>query len=91
MASGNNEIAHKMTKDEQTALHKCLLFMEAFRVIRPIMPMQHAYTFLLVAIDEGRGVQAYAKRAGTAQSAMTRILFALGPRGQLVVAWCSRR
>jgi len=44
--------------------------------------MQHAYAFLLVAVEEGRGVQEYAERAGVTQSVMTRILFALGPRCQ---------
>jgi DNA-binding MarR family transcriptional regulator len=72
----------RLTKDEQTALHKYLSFMEAFRIIRPSMPMQHAYVFLLVAMDEGRGVQEYAERAGVTQPVMTRILLALGPRGQ---------
>jgi DNA-binding MarR family transcriptional regulator len=72
----------RLTKDEQTALHKCLLFMEAFRVIEPIMPMQQAYAFLLVALEEGRGVQEYAERIGVTQPVMTRILLALGPRGQ---------
>jgi DNA-binding MarR family transcriptional regulator len=72
----------RLTKDQQTALCKCLSFMEAFRVIGPIMPMQHAYAFLLVAIEEGRGVQEYAERAGVTQSVMTRILLALGRHRQ---------
>jgi hypothetical protein len=38
--------------------------MDAFRAVRRIMPMQHAYAFLLVAFEEGRGVQEYAERAG---------------------------
>jgi len=75
-------IQHKLTERERAALHKCQLFMEAFRIIRPTMPMQHAYAFLLVAAEEGRGVQEYAERAGVTQSVMTRILLALGPRGQ---------
>ena len=70
------------TKDEQLGLCRCLLFMDAFRAVRRIMPMQHAYTFLLVALEEGRGVQKYAKRAGVTQAVMTRILFALGSRSQ---------
>ena len=44
--------------------------------------MQHAYAFLLVALEEGRGVQEYAKRAGVTQAVMTRILFALGSRSR---------
>src|SRR5262249_18717338 len=56
--------------------------MEAFRVVRRTMPMQHAYAFLLVASEEGLGVQEYAERAGVTQSVMTRILFALGSRSR---------
>ena len=56
--------------------------MDAFRAVRRIMPMQHAYAFLLVASEEGRGVQEYAERAGVTQAVMTRILFALGSRSR---------
>jgi len=56
--------------------------MDAFRAVRRIMPMQHAYAFLLVALEEGRGVQEYAERAGVTQAVMTRILFALGSRSR---------
>jgi DNA-binding MarR family transcriptional regulator len=51
--------------------------MDAFRAIRRLMPLQHAYAFLFVALEEGRSVSEYAKRAGTTQAVMTRILFAL--------------
>jgi DNA-binding MarR family transcriptional regulator len=44
------------------------------------MPLQHAYAFLLVASEEGHSVSEYAKRAGTTQAVMTRILFALSSR-----------
>ncbi len=70
------------TKDEQIALRKCLSFMDAFRAVRRVMPMQHAYAFLLVALDEGCGVSEYARRAGVTQAVMTRILFALGARSR---------
>jgi DNA-binding MarR family transcriptional regulator len=71
-----------LTKDEQTAIHKCLLLMEALRVVRPVMTIQQAHTFLLIAADEGCGVQEYAERAGITQSVMTRILQALGSQRQ---------
>ena len=67
---------------ERLALSKCLLFMEAFRDVRRLMPLQHAYAFLLVALEEGRSVSEYAKRASVTQAVMTRILFALGSRSQ---------
>jgi DNA-binding MarR family transcriptional regulator len=65
-------------KDEQLALRKSLLFVEAFRAIRRLMPLQHAYAFLLVALEEGHSVSEYAKRVGVTQAVMTRILFSLG-------------
>jgi len=71
-----------LTKDERAAVHNCLLLMDAFRVVRPILTMQQAHTFLLVAAEEGCGVQEYAERAGIAQPVMTRILLALGTRRQ---------
>jgi DNA-binding MarR family transcriptional regulator len=70
------------TKDEQIALRKCLLFMDAFRAVRRIMPMQHAYAFLLVALEQGHSVSEYANRAGVSHAVMTRILFSLGSSSQ---------
>jgi DNA-binding MarR family transcriptional regulator len=75
-------VTNLRTKDEQLALRKCLSVIESFRVIRRIMPLQHAYAFLLVASEEGCSVSEYARRAGITQAVMTRILFALGSRSQ---------
>jgi DNA-binding MarR family transcriptional regulator len=69
-----------ITKDDHGTLQRCLLLIEAFRAIRRTMPLQHAYAFLLVASEEGHSVSEYAKRAGTTQAVMTRILFALSSR-----------
>jgi len=69
-----------ITKDDHGTLQRCLLLIEAFRAIRRTMPLQHAYAFLLVASEEGHSVSEYAKRAGTTQAVMTRILFALSAR-----------
>jgi DNA-binding MarR family transcriptional regulator len=71
-----------LTKDEQLGLRKCVLVIESFRAIRRIMPLQQLYAFLLVAMEEGCSVSEYARRAGVTQAVMTRILFALGSRGQ---------
>jgi DNA-binding MarR family transcriptional regulator len=56
--------------------------MDALRAIRRTIAMQHVYAFLLVGLEQGRGVQEYAERAGVSQAVMTRILFALGSRNQ---------
>jgi DNA-binding MarR family transcriptional regulator len=58
----------------KTAMH---LF-DTFRALRPTMPLQHAYTFLLVAEEEGLGVKEYAERAGVPQTVMTRHLLDIG-------------
>jgi DNA-binding MarR family transcriptional regulator len=68
--------------NEQFALRKGLLFIEAFRAIRRLMPLQHAYAFLHVAVQEGLSVSDYAKRVGVTQAVMTRILFSLGSASQ---------
>ena len=76
---------HKLTEEEQTALHMYMSFMEAFRAIRPNiqnMPMGDAYAFLVVALEEGLGITEYAERAGITQSGMTRELSALGEGGR---------
>jgi DNA-binding MarR family transcriptional regulator len=59
-----------------------LAFLEAFRTIRPTMPLQHAYAFMLVAMEEGLGVTEYAERAGVAQTVMTRHLLDIGMRNR---------
>jgi len=68
----------KLSDDERTILKNVMHLMDAFRVVRPTMPLQHAYTFLLVAAEEGLGVQDYAKRARVAQTVMTRHLLDIG-------------
>lgn len=70
--------AQQTTNGEKEALKTAINFMDAFRSIRPTMPLQHAYTFLLVADEEGLGVQEYAERAGVAQTVMTRHLLDIG-------------
>jgi DNA-binding MarR family transcriptional regulator len=66
------------TTGEQAALGKCLALIGIFRALRRLMPLQHAYTFIIVALEEGLNVSEYANRARTTQPVMTRILFALG-------------
>jgi DNA-binding MarR family transcriptional regulator len=65
--------------DEDTkAVKNVMVWMDAFRALRPTMPLQHAYTFLLVATTEGLTVSEYAERAGTSQTVMTRHLLDIG-------------
>jgi DNA-binding MarR family transcriptional regulator len=70
--------ATKLDKDDKAALFRALTFVDAFRKLRPTMPLQHAYTFLLVAMEEGLGVSEYAEKAGVPQTVMTRHLLDMG-------------
>jgi DNA-binding MarR family transcriptional regulator len=67
------------TRIDRDTLTSVLALFDAFRSVRHDMPLQHAYTFLLVAIQEGLGVVEYAERADVATSVMTRHLLDLGP------------
>jgi DNA-binding MarR family transcriptional regulator len=68
----------KLNDDERTTLKNVMQLMDAFRTVRPTMPLQHAYAFLMVALDEGLGVLDYAERSGVAQTVMTRHLLDIG-------------
>ena len=81
-ARRNNALNGSTSKAEHLALRKGLLFVEAFRAIRRLMPLQHAYAFLHVAVQEGLSVSEYAKHVGVSQAVMTRILFSLGSGSQ---------
>ena len=61
---------------------RVLTLFDEFRKIRPTMPLQFAYTFVLVAMNEGKSVQVYAELADVAQSVMTRNLLDLGQRNR---------
>ena len=52
------------------------------RKIRATIPLQYAYTFILVAENEGQSVQFYANLADVSQSVMTRNLLDLGERNR---------
>lgn len=62
----------------QTALRVLMLALEPFRAHNPTMPLQLAFTFLMVARKEGEPVSEYAKMAGMAPGVMARNLLDLG-------------
>lgn len=70
----------KQTLNAETrgAMRVLLTSLEPFRAVYGVMPLQQAYAFLLVAMEEGEGVTEYARRAGVSQSVMTRHLLDLG-------------
>lgn len=46
------------------------------------MPLPSLTAFLLVAFDEGHGVNAYARAAGVHRAIMSRTLYAIGDRAR---------
>jgi DNA-binding MarR family transcriptional regulator len=67
---------------DKAVAQKLLTVLNEFRKIRPTMPSQYIYTFVLVAMNEGMGVQDYAELADVSQSVMTRNLLDLGVRNR---------
>jgi DNA-binding MarR family transcriptional regulator len=80
---GDKMTARKnFNEGEELILRDFLSALEPFREIRQTMPLQYVVSFLLVAVDEGRGVTEYAERAGVSQSVMSRHLLDLGDRNR---------
>lgn len=72
----------KLEGSDAQAIKNFLAAIEAFRAIRPTMPLQYVVAFLLVAMDEGLGVSEYAERAGVSMSVMSRHLLDIGERNR---------
>jgi len=64
--------------EERDAMAVACTVLDAFRAVNPVMTLQLAFTFLLVAREEGLGVSDYAQRAGIPQSVMSRHIADLG-------------
>jgi DNA-binding MarR family transcriptional regulator len=63
---------------DSTALKNTFQALKPFTNLRNTMPLQYVNAFLLVALDPGKNVTEYAKRAGISASLMTRHLADLG-------------
>lgn len=68
--------------NERRAGRRLLGALEAFRELRQTMPMQYVIAFLLVAMDEGKSVGAYAIEAGVSPSVMSRHILDIGDRNR---------
>ena len=71
-----------LSGQDRLSLRKQMAFISEFRRVRPTMPLQHAYAFMLVAMNEGKSVAEYAQLAAMSQSVMTRNLLDLGVRNR---------
>lgn len=77
-----SDFRQSLSAEEKAELRRLLATLETFRNLRSTMPLQYVITFLLVCLDEGKGVTEYAKDAGVSQSVMTRHLEDIGDRNR---------
>lgn len=68
--------------DEQRRGNKAAMLFQAFRQVDQTMPMQLAYTFLLVALHDGISVTEVADLAGFRLATASRHLLDLGERNR---------
>ncbi|MHB8392432.1 MAG: hypothetical protein ACYDBH_23100 [Acidobacteriaceae bacterium] len=76
----------KLPDNELAAVRRLLGAIEPFRAIRGAMPLQYVTALLLVAEEEGLGVNDYARRAGVSVSVMSRHLLDIGERNRNMTA-----
>lgn len=69
-----------LSDDEKGVLKGVLRALDPFAEMRVDMPLQYVRSFMLVAMEEGKGVSEYAEQAGVSQSVMSRHLLDIGDR-----------
>ena len=67
-----------LSQEERATARALYLALQQFTALRPTMPLQYVMTFLLVAMEEGKGVTEYAKMAEVPPTVMTRHLLDIG-------------
>lgn len=71
-----------LSDEEKAYVRALMLALEPFRDIRTTMPLQYVYTFLQIAVDEGKTATEYAKNAGVSVTVMTRHMLDIGDRNR---------
>jgi DNA-binding MarR family transcriptional regulator len=82
MASNIADRTQSLSAADKRKLGTMLQGLSPFVTIRHTLPMQYVVSFLLVALDEGKGVMEYSKQAGVSQSVMSRHLLDLGDKSR---------
>jgi hypothetical protein len=70
------------TEEERAAARSMFLALKPFRDLNPSMPLSYVTAFLLVAMEEGKGVAEYASKVNAAPAVMTRNLLDIGDRNR---------
>lgn len=71
-----------LSEEEIEAFRRLFLALQPFRDLNPSMPLSHITAYLLVGIDEGKGVADYAKKIDLSPTVMTRNLLDIGDRNR---------
>ena len=67
-----------LSDDERAAARALRLALEPFYTMRPNVPLSYLRTFLMIAEEEGLGVNDYAQTGDIAPSVMTRNILDIG-------------
>ncbi len=71
-----------MTEDDKRAIQGLLWALKPLANLRGSIPLPFVTTFLMVALDEGKGVNSYARALGIHRAAMSRYLRDIGDRAR---------
>ena len=71
-----------LSEEELEAFRRLFLALQPFRDLNPSMPLSHITAYLLVGLDEGKGVADYAKKIDLSPTVMTRNLLDIGDRNR---------
>jgi DNA-binding MarR family transcriptional regulator len=69
-------------RSERRTLEELLWALKPFANLRGGIPLRYVTTFLTVALDEGKGVNAYARGMGVHRALMSRSLRDIGERAR---------
>jgi DNA-binding MarR family transcriptional regulator len=67
---------------ERLSIEELLRALKPFDGLRGWVPIRYVTTFLMVALDEGKGPSAYARSAGVDRMSMSRCLRDMGERSR---------
>lgn len=71
-----------LSEEERAAMRALFLALKPFRDINASMPLSYVTAFLLVAMEEGKGVSEYASKVDISPTVMTRNLLDIGDRNR---------
>jgi len=77
-----SERDHPMTESDKRATEALLWALKPLTNLRGSIPLPFVITFLMVVLDEGKGVNSYARALGMHRAAVSRYLRDIGDRAR---------